>query len=154
MRTTHRTYRAGVIAIAAFALVGVACNKTDTDQAKAKAVVKEFLNDAADGRGTQACAALTGDAVRFVSVVGAVAQSEASCPDAVKTLSGQFSSDEKKALKSATIKTVSVSGEQATIARNDIEIKYQGESHLFPRPTNSPVVLLKTDAGWKIQSLG
>ena len=154
MRDTRHTYRGVVIVIAAFTLFGAACNKTDTDQAKAKAVVKEFLNDAADGRGTQACAALTGDAVRFVSVVGAVAQSDASCPDAVKTLSGQFSADEKKALKSATIKGVSVSGAQATIARNDIELKYQGESHLFPRPSNSPVVLVKTDAGWKIQSLG
>jgi hypothetical protein len=153
MTHVRRPYRAVAMVLAAATLIGVGCS-SDSEDAKVKTVVTGFLADTADGKGTDACAALTGDAVRYVSTVGVVGQSSASCPDAVKTLSGLFSSDEKKALKSATVKRVSVSGDRATIAHEDIEIKYQGESHIFPRPTNAPVSLMKTDAGWKIESLG
>jgi hypothetical protein len=135
-------------------ILGAACSKKDTEEAKVTAVVKDFFTDAADGQGAEACSYLTGDAVRYVSTVGVVAQTSASCPDAVKTLSGQFSADEKKALKGADIKKVSVSGDRATIAREDVKIDFQGQSHLFPSPTNSPILLIKTNEGWKIESLG
>jgi hypothetical protein len=152
MSVRNRYRVVGALFAAAMLLAG--CNNDDSDEAQVKAVVTDFLEDAADGRGTEACFALTGDAVRYVSTVGAVAQSEASCPEAVQTLSGLFASDEKKALKSASVKRVSLSGDSATIAREDIEIQYKGESRLFPRPSNSPVILIKTDTGWKIESLG
>jgi hypothetical protein len=153
MMSARNIYRlAGILLAAAVLLVG--CSEEDSDEAQVKAVVTDFLRDAADGRGTEACSRLTGDAVRYVGTIGAVAQTEASCPDAVETLSGLFASDEKEALKSATVKRINLSGDRATIAREDIEIKYQGESHLFPRPSNSPVIVIKTDTGWKIESLG
>jgi hypothetical protein len=143
-----------MVMAAALVLGVAACSDEDAQDAKVKAVVTDFLRDAADGKGTEACSALTGDAVRYVSTVGVVAQSTASCPEAVNTLSGQFAADEKKALRGAKVKNVSVSGDRATIAREDVEIDYKGQSHLFPTPTNSPIVLIKTDAGWKIESLG
>ncbi len=139
---------------AALMLLGVACSEEDTEEAKVEAVVKDFFINAADGKGSEACSALTGDAVRYVSTIGVVAQTSASCPDAVNALSGQFAADEKEALKGADIKRVSVSGDRATIAREDVAIDYQGQSHLFPSPTNSPILLVKTDEGWKIESLG
>lgn len=126
----------------------------NTEEAKVETVVTTFLADAADGNGDQACEALTGNAVRYVSTVGALAQTEASCPDAVETLSGLFAADEKGALKSADVRRVSVADDRATIAREDIVIEYQGESRLFPRAPGSRVVLVKTDDGWKIDSLG
>jgi hypothetical protein len=126
----------------------------ESDEAEVEGVVTSFLADAADGNGDEACEALTGDAVRFVSTIGALAQTDASCPDAIETLSGLFAADEKEALKSADVKRVSVADDRATIAREDIEIEYQGESRLFPRAENAQVVLLKTDDGWKIESLG
>ena len=133
---------------------GVGCSKTTSDQAKVKTVVKGFLSDTVDDHATQACAALTGDALRFVSSVGAVAGTTASCPDAINTLSGLFAADEKKALKNAEIEKVSISGDRATIAPEDIKIDYQGQSHIFPARTGGPIVVLKTDAGWKLDSLG
>ncbi len=139
---------------AVMVLLGAACSKEDTEAAKVTAVVKDFFSDAADGKGAEACSYLTGDAVRYVSTVGVVAQTSASCPEAVNTLSGQFAADEKEALKGADIKNVSISGDRATIARQDVKIDYQGQSHLFPSPTNSPILLIKTDDGWKIESLG
>ena len=140
--------------LAGLALVGIGCSKKDTDEAKVTVVVKDFLSDAADGKGAEACSYLTGDAVRYVSTVGVVAQTSASCPDAVKALSGQFAADEKEALKGADIEKVSVSGDRATIAREDVKIDYKGQSHLFPSATKSPILLVKTDDGWKIESLG
>lgn len=154
MMHVRKPHRAVVLLLAAAILMGIGCSKEETDEAKVASVVKQFLADAADGRGDEACAALTGDAVRYVSTVGVVAQTEASCPEAVSTLSGLLAADEKKALKTASVKEVSVSGDQATIAHEDIELTYQGESHIFPRATNAPVVVIKTDAGWKIESLG
>ena len=154
MMSVRNIYRLAGILLAAAMLLAGCSDDEDSDEAQVKTVVTDFLEDAADGRGSEACSKLTGDAVRYVSTVGAVAQAEASCPDAVQTLSGQFATDEKQALKSATVKKVNLSGNSATIAREDIEIKYQGQSHLFPRPSNSPVILIKTDTGWKIESLG
>jgi ketosteroid isomerase-like protein len=135
-------------------LVGAGCNNERSDADEVKAVVENFLDAAADGKGEEACSYLTGDAVRFVSTVGAIAETEASCPDAVNALAGRYATDEKEALKGAKVKEVSVSGDRATIARQGIEFNYQGESRLFPKATTSPVTLTKTDAGWKIESLG
>ena len=143
-----------VVVLAVGMLVASGCTKNDSDADEVEGVVTTFLADAADGNGDEACAALTGDAVRFVSTIGALAQTEASCPDSVETLSGLFAADEKEALKSADVKRVSVADERATIAREDIEIEYNGESRLFPRAENAQVVLVKTDDGWKIESLG
>jgi hypothetical protein len=141
--------------VAAIAMVlGVACSSSTSDQAKVKTVVKGFLADTVDGRATQACSALTGDALRFVSSVGAVAGTTASCPDAVKTLSGLYAADEAKALKNAKIEKVTISGDRATIAPQDVKIDYQGQSHIFPARSGGPIVVLKTDAGWKLDSLG
>jgi hypothetical protein len=153
MRQRLRSSLAAAV-LAAVVIALTACSGGTSDQAKVKTVVKAFLDDVANGRGTQACDALTGDAVRYVSQVGAVAGSSVSCPDAVHTLSGLFSADEKKALTSASIGPVTVSGSDATIQHQDIKIDYQGQSHLWPGSTASPVHLVKTDAGWKISSLG
>ncbi len=135
-------------------VLGAACGGDDTEEAKVEAVVKDFLSDAADGKGDEACSALTGDAVRYVSTIGIFAQTSASCPDAVNALSGRFSAEEKEALKGAEIRRVSVSGDRATIAREDVRIDYPGQSHLFPSPTNSPILLIKIEDSWKIESLG
>ena len=89
-----------------------------------------------------------------MSALGLLAQTEASCPDAVETLSGQLSAEEKEALKSVDVKRVSVDGDRATITAEDIEMEYQGESRLFPRAPGSQVVLLKADGAWKVESLG
>lgn len=151
-RRTRRGALAVVLAVGM--LAGSGCTESESEEAEVKKVVTTFLADAADGKGDEACAVLTGDAVRYVSMVGAVAQTEASCPDAVEALSGRFADDEKKALKSADVKRVSITDDRATIAREDIEIEYRGESRLFPRPEGAQVVVEKTDDGWKIASLG
>ncbi len=143
-----------VVALAVGMLAGSGCTERESEEAKVESVVTTFLADAADGRGDEACKALTGNAVRYVGTVGALAQTEPSCPDAVEKLSGLFATDEKRALKSADVKRVSVDDDRATIARDDIVIEYQGESRLFPRAQGAQVVLVKTDDGWKIDSLG
>lgn len=149
---TRRGALAVVLAVGMLAASG--CTERDSEEAEVESVLTTFLADAADGRGDEACRVLTGNAVRYVATVGALAQTEASCPEAVETLSGLFAADEKEALKSADVKRVSVDGDRATIAREDIELEYQGESRLFPRAPGAQVVLLKTDDGWKIDSLG
>lgn len=152
---TGRVRRASLgVILAVGVLVTGACSDEDSDANEVEGVVTGFLADAADGNGEEACEALTGDAVRFVSTIGALAQTEASCPDAVETLSGLFAADEKEALKTADVKRVTLNDDRATIAREDIEIEYQGESRLFPRAANAQVVLVNTDDGWKIESLG
>lgn len=143
-----------VLVLAVGILAGSGCNERESEEAKVESVLTSFLADAADGNGDEACKALTGNAVRYVATVGALAQDEASCPDAVETLSGLFAADEKAALKSADVKRVSVDDDRATIAREDIVIEYQGESRLFPRAPGAQVVLVKSDDGWKIDSLG
>ena len=150
-RTRHGAL---VVALAVGMLAGSGCTENESEEAKVESVVTSFLADAADGKGDEACEALTGEAVRYVSTVGALVETEASCPDAVETLSGQFAAEEKEALKSADVKRVSVKDDRATIAREDIVLEYQGESRLFPRAQGAQVVLVKTDDGWKIDSLG
>ncbi len=147
-------YRLAATTLVAVMIVAVGCERQESEADQVQEVVEGFLADAAEGRGEEACGALTGDAVRYVSVVGIAAQTEASCPEAVQALSGQYSESEKEALKSATVKRVSVSGNRATIARQDIEFNFRGESRLFPSATDAPVLLVKTDTGWKIESLG
>jgi hypothetical protein len=151
-RRTRQGALAAALAVGLF--VGSACTETESEEAKVESVVTTFLADAADGNGDEACEALTGNAVRYVSVVGALAQTEASCPDAIEKLSGLFAADEKEALRSADVRRVSVADDRATIAREDVVIEYQGESRLFPRAEGAQLVLVKTDDGWKIESLG
>ena len=143
-----------VVVLAVGMVAGAGCRESDSEEAEVESVLTSFLADAADGRGDEACEALTGNAVRYVATVGAVAQTEASCPEAVEALSGLFAADEKEALKSADVKRVSIQDDRATIAREDILLEYQGESRLFPRAQGAQVVLVKTDDGWKIESLG
>jgi hypothetical protein len=142
------------VVLAVGMLAGAGCTERESEEAKVESVLTTFLADAADGKGDEACKALTGNAVRYVATVGALARDEASCPDAVETLSGLFAADEKEALKSADVRRVSVQDDRATIAREDIALEYQGESRLFPRAPGAQVVLVKTDDGWKIDSLG
>lgn len=154
-RGPHRI-RQGALAVvlAVGMLAGSGCTEGDSEEAKIESVLTTFLADAADGNGDEACEAMTGNAVRYVAAVGALAQDEVSCPDAVETLSGLFAADEKEALKSADVRRVSVDGDRATIAREDIVLEYQGESRLFPRAPGAQVVLVKIDGAWKIDSLG
>lgn len=155
LREPSRTRRGALVVVLAVAmLAGSGCTGRDSEEAKVESVVTTFLDDTADGNGDEACEVLTGNAVRYVATVGALAQTEASCPDAVETLSGMFASDEKEALKSADVKRVSVENDRATIAREDVVLEYQGESRLFPRAPGAQIVLVKTDDGWKIDSLG
>ena len=154
-RGSGRTRRCALAVLLAIGmLAGSGCTEKDSEEAEVESVLTTFLADAADGKGDEACQVLTGNAVRYVATVGALAQTEASCPDAVEALSGLFAADEKEALKSADVKRVSVQDDRATIAREDIVLEYEGESRLFPRAPGATVVLVKTGDGWKIDSLG
>jgi hypothetical protein len=150
--TTRSVWRLAAVALSLLTLAG--CSKSDSDEAKVKSVVSGFFSDLGAGRGSEACSALTGSATRLAGLIAQVANAPATCPEAVKVLDGQLSSDEKDALKNVKVKQVTVSGEEATIAPTDVEFSVNGKSSLLSNVKSGSTHLTKASGSWKIDSLG
>lgn len=151
MRTRTR-WRLAIIALSVIALAG--CSKSESDEAKVKSVVSGFFSDLGAGRGSDACDALTGPATRLAALGAQIANAPASCPEAVKVVHGQLSSEEKEALKNVKVKRATVSGDEATIAPSDVEFSVNGKSALLSNVKSGPTHLTKASGSWKIDSLG
>lgn len=152
--TTRHAWQRTAAALALSLLTIAGCSSSKSDDAKVRGVVTGFFSDLADGRGTSACDALTGSATRLASVFAAAANAPASCPEAVKVLHGQLSTDEKQAMKNVTVKHANVNGDQATIAPTDVEFSVNGQSKLLSSIKAGPTHLTKVAGSWKIDSLG
>jgi hypothetical protein len=150
--TTRTCWRLAAVALSVIALAG--CSTSDSDEAKVKSVVSGFFSDLGAGRGSAACSALTGSATRLAGLIAEAANAPASCPEAVKVLDGQLSSDEKAAVKNVKVKHVTVSGEEATISPTDVEFSVNGKSSLLSNVKSGPTHLTKASGSWKIDSLG
>ena len=149
---TRPYWRLAVVALSVIALAG--CSKSESDEAKVKSVVSSFFSDLGAGRGSDACDALTGPAIRLAALGAQMANAPASCPEAVKVVNGQLSSDEKEALKNVKVKRATVNGDEATIAPSDVEFSRNGKSSLLSNVKSGPTHLTKASGGWKIDSLG
>lgn len=143
-----------VVAVLAVVVLAAGCGSSKSDADKVKEVVTGFLGNVADGKGDAACAVLTGDAVRSLSGAAFLLRAPASCPDAIKTINKELSSDEKKALKSAKVNKVTVNRDRATVADNDIQIELSGRTALFRNNDPRPLELQKVGDNWRIASLG
>ena len=152
--TIRKMWQPAAAAVAGVSLLVLAgCSGEDSEDAKVRSVVTGFFSDLADGDGA-ACDVLTGNATRLASLLAASANAPATCPDSVKVLSGQLSSDEKEALKNAKVNRTTISGDQATINPSDVEFLLNGQSQLLSSVRAGPTQLIKVDGGWKINSLG
>lgn len=144
--------RLAAVALSVSILAG--CSKSESDEGRVKRVVTRFFYDLGAGRGSEACSALTGAAIRFAALSAQQANAPATCPEAVKVVNGQLSSDEKEALKNATVKQATISGDEATIAPSDVEFSVNGMSSLLSDIKSGPTHLIKFAGSWKIDSLG
>ncbi|MDQ6946072.1 MAG: hypothetical protein M3256_07310 [Actinomycetota bacterium] len=145
-------WRLAAVALSVTALAG--CSKSQSDEATVKSVVSGFFSDLGAGRGSDACAALTGPATRLAALGAELSNAPASCPEAVKVVNGQLSSDEKEALKNVKVKHATVNGDQATIAPTDVEFSVNGKSSLLSSVKSGPTHLTKASGSWRIDSLG
>jgi hypothetical protein len=150
--TTRTCWRLAAVVLSVMALAG--CSKAESDEAKVKGVVSGFFADLGANRGSEACDALTGTATRLAALGAELANASASCPEAVKVVNGQLSSDEKEALKNVKVKQATVNGDQANIAPSDIEFSVNGRSALLSTVKSGPTHLTKASGSWKIDSLG
>ena len=151
----HRHRKAGVLAaLLAVALVAAGCGDSESEEDRVKGTVTGFFDDVADGQGQAGCARLTGSAVQELSASAFLLQAPASCQEAVELASRQLGDEERKALKSAKVNRVTLEGDKATVADNDIVLDLEGQSSVFRNNDPKPMQLEKSGADWKISSLG
>lgn len=143
-----------VVAIVVAAAAVGACSTKVSDEDKVKDVVTGFFSAVADGNGTVACAKLTASAVNELSAAAFLLQAPASCPEAIERLNRQLSSDDKKALDSAEVRRVTVTGDTAVVADADISLRISGQSSLFRNNNPAPITIDRIGDDWKISSLG
>lgn len=147
------------IVAAVFGLVGLTglvagCGGSESDSDKVKSTVTGFFGAVADNEGQRACALLTDSAIQELSSAAFLLQAPASCPEAIETFNRQLSSDDKKALKSAEVNRVAITGRTATVADNDIVLEIGGQAGLFRNNDPRPLALEKIGDDWKVSSLG
>ncbi len=153
----RRMWPSGVVrALATVALVAVAagCGGSTSDTDKVKASVSDFLTAVADDKGASACALLTDSAIQELNSAAFLLRAPASCADAIEGFNRQLSSDEKKALKSAEVNRVTITGDKAIVADNDLLLEAGGEAGLFRNNDPRPLALERIGGDWKISSLG
>ena len=151
---TRRSRRRLVPLALVLSVLMVAACGDDSDSGDVKGVLTGFFTDVAENRGTEACDALSGENVRFLSAVGPAVGVPATCRDSVMAVNGQLSEEEKEALKTAKVGEVTVSGDTATVSPQEVEFEIVGESILLSSVKSGPVVLKKAGDEWKIESLG
>jgi hypothetical protein len=150
-----RRWAAGLVGLLALTVVAAGCGESDSDEEAVKSTVAGFLEDVADGDGGAGCARLTEAGVREFSSAAFFLQAPATCPEAIKVANGQLSDDQKKALRTAKVNRVTVSGERATVADSDIELDVEGDgSILFLNNDPKPFQLEKSGDSWRIASVG
>lgn len=150
-RTRVARGTAGLVVIAVLAS-GCGGSKSDADEVKT--TVSNFFADAGDNKGPAACALLTDAAAQELISAAAVLKPPTSCAEAIATFNKVLSSDDKKSLKSTNVKKVTITGETATVADTDIQLKAGGEVGLFRNRSPKPLTLEKVGGEWKISSLG
>jgi hypothetical protein len=143
-----------LLVVLAGALGVAGCGDDESDEAKVENTVTGFFDNVADGEGQAACARLTDSAVKELSAAAFLLQAPASCQEAVELTAKQLGDEEKKALKSADVSRVTVTGERATVADTDIEVDLEGQSSVFRNNDPKPIELQKSGDDWKISSLG
>ncbi|MGI9033139.1 MAG: hypothetical protein ACR2HY_05570 [Acidimicrobiales bacterium] len=146
-------YRLAAAMIALAVLIS-ACSSSVSQVDKAKSSVTGFFRAVADDKGDQACNLLTDSAVTELDKVAFSLTAPGSCAEAVKIVNRQLDSDAKKALKSAKVNRVTITGDRATVADNDIVLKSGGTTGLFRNNDPKPLQLQKVGSDWKIASLG
>ncbi|MGI9023062.1 MAG: hypothetical protein ACR2HV_07515 [Acidimicrobiales bacterium] len=146
--------RCAFLLAAVVAIVVAGCGGSTSDSDKAKSTVTEFFEAVANGKGDTACALLTDSAIKELNSAAFLLRAPASCAEAIETFNRQLSSDDKKSLKSAKVNRVTVTGDRATVADNDIVLTSGGEAGLFRNNDPRPVALEKIGSDWKISSLG
>ena len=116
------------------------------DVAKVKQTIARALAAVADGDSATACSLATpaGQAT-LEKLLGS-----SSCPGAIASLAGQLPGSMKAALKSVTVKKVSISGSTASVKNSDITSPQMDIGSLLPLP---PTTLVKqADGSWKLNS--
>ena len=153
---TRRSRRRLVpVALLLSLLVVAGCgDDSDSGEAEVKDVLTGFLADVAEGRGEEACDALTVASVRFFSAVAPAAGVPATCPDQVRAVHGHLSEEEKGALKTAEVGQVTVSGDTATVNPEEVEFEHEGQSALLSSVRANPVVFKRVGDDWKLEALG
>ena len=136
------------------AALGVAGCGEESEEDKVESTITDFFDSVADGQGQNACARLTDSAVKELSAAAFLLQAPASCQEAVERTAKQLDDEEKKALKSATVNRVTVTGNRATVADTDIQVDLEGQSSVFRNNDPNPIELQKSGDDWKISSLG
>jgi len=142
------------LATVALVTVVAGCGGSASDTDKVKTSVSEFLTAVAENKGATACALLTDSAIQELNSAAFLLRAPASCADAIKGFNRQLSSDEKKALKTTKVNRVTVTGDKAIVADNDILLEAGGEAGLFRNNDPRPLALEKIGGDWKISSLG
>jgi hypothetical protein len=142
------------LALVSFLAVAGCGDDADSDEAAVKEVITGFFTDVAENNGTEACERLTTGTVRIFSVVAPAAGAPATCSDHIRVVNGQMTEEEKDALKTAEVKSVTVSGDAATVAPDDVVFELRGTSTLLSSVKAGPVLLKNVDDEWKIESLG
>jgi len=145
---------AGLLVAVAAVVVAAGCGGSKSDTDKIESTVADFFAAVADGKGQPACALLTASAIQELNSAAFLLRPPASCSEAIETFNRQLSSDDKKALESATVNRVTLTGDKATVADSDIALESGGESGLFRNNDSRPVALEKVNGDWKISSLG
>ena len=144
----------GLLVVLTAAVVLAGCGDSASDEDQVADTITGFFENVADGNGQAACARLTDAAVKELSAAAFLLQAPASCQEAVELTTKQLGDEEKQALKSASVQRVTVTGDKATVADNDIQVDLEGESSVFRNNDPNPIELEKSDDDWKISSLG
>ncbi len=153
-RRSHRVLIPFLLVLASFLFLAGCGDDSDSHEAAVKGTITGFFTDVAENRGTQACDRLATGTVRLLSALAPSAGVPATCPDGIRAVNGRLSDEEKEALKSAEVKTVTISGDTATVNPNDVEFEIEGTSGLLSNVKGGTVQLKKIDDEWKIESLG
>jgi len=139
-RTIRGTRVAVIVGLLAIAVNVGGCEGGDENTPEG--VLKAFGQAAADGDGERACGLLTGPAQRSLAF-------GSSCASSVNEVS--FGEEEKKALRSVTIRNIHVTGNRATVQDRDISSE---EGQLPPETDTDPTVLERIDGKWRITDPG
>jgi hypothetical protein len=153
MRGVRRT-RPTVALVALLGVLVGACGGSSSQTDKAKSAVTGFFRAVADDKGDPACNLLTDAAVGELDKIAFSLTAPGSCPEAIRIVNRQLDSDAKKALKSAKVNRVTITGDRASVADNDIVLKSGGTTGLFRNSNPEPLQLQKVGGDWKIASLG